>query len=163
MAHSNSYTIVNPRPTWDMHNPHSRLGQIWVTNIRKVYHPLGFHKGYNFPLFLIGVGALMGFVLSRMFYYDFDNTFSKVGWIVPKSRNLLTRFQNSKRSQASSTTTEVVTTKSASYYIWQACCPVVSSHVCSSSQSYATKPCSFTDSTVTPQLFSSLPAMLAHL
>jgi len=78
MAPPTSSTPANPRPKWDTHNPHSRLGQIWVSNIRKVYNPIGFHKGYNFPLFLIGVGGLMGFVLSRMQYFDFDGIFSKV-------------------------------------------------------------------------------------
>ncbi|KAK5092427.1 hypothetical protein LTR70_005538 [Exophiala xenobiotica] len=72
-----SYSPSNPRSKWDVHNPHSRLGQIWTTNIRKLYNPIGFHKGYNFPLFIIGVGGLMGFVLSRMFYFDFYGTFSR--------------------------------------------------------------------------------------
>lgn len=73
-----SYTLSNPRPKWDVHHPRSQLGQVWATNTRKLYHPIGFHKGYNFPLFIIGVGGLMGFVLSRMFYFNFDGIFSRV-------------------------------------------------------------------------------------
>ncbi|KAK5074502.1 hypothetical protein LTR70_008825 [Exophiala xenobiotica] len=71
------YTDINHRPKWDVHNPHSRLGQMWVSSLRKIYNPIGFHKGYNFPLFIIGVGGLMGFVLSRVYYFDFDGTFSQ--------------------------------------------------------------------------------------
>lgn len=69
----------NPRPTWDVHNPHSRFGQMFVTSMRKIYNPIGFQKGYNFPLFIIGVGGLMGFTLSRMMYWNVDGIFAKVG------------------------------------------------------------------------------------
>ncbi|KAK5070223.1 hypothetical protein LTR64_002063 [Lithohypha guttulata] len=67
----------NPRSKWDVHNPNSRAGQVFVTSFRKIYNPVGFRKGYNFPLFLIGVGGLMGFVLSRMMYLNWA-TFSAV-------------------------------------------------------------------------------------
>lgn len=68
----------NARPKWDVHNPHSTAGQTFVKTVRKVYNPIGFHKGYNFPLFIIGVGGLMGFTLSRMIYFDVEGTFAKV-------------------------------------------------------------------------------------
>lgn len=68
----------NPRPKWDVHNPHSHLGRVFVITMRKIYHPIGFRKGYNFPLFLIGAGGLMGFVLSRMYYFDINGVFYKV-------------------------------------------------------------------------------------
>ncbi|MBA7489873.1 hypothetical protein ES702_00407 [subsurface metagenome] len=68
----------NPRPKWDVHNPHSMAGQRIVTTMRKIYNPIGFKKGYNFPLFIIGVGGLMGFTLSRMYYWDFDGRFARV-------------------------------------------------------------------------------------
>lgn len=54
------------------------LGQKFVTTMRKIYNPLGFHKGYNFPLFLVGVGGLMGFTLSRMMYWNFTGIFAPV-------------------------------------------------------------------------------------
>lgn len=66
----------DPNDSW--HYPKSKAGQMWVKTWRKVYHPLGFKKGYNFPLFVILVGALMGFVLSRMMFLDFDAKFLKV-------------------------------------------------------------------------------------
>lgn len=37
---------------------------------RKVYWALGFKRGYNFPLFVIFAGALMGFTLARFQYLD---------------------------------------------------------------------------------------------
>lgn len=40
----------------------------FVAVARKLYNPIGFSKGYNFVLFFIFVGALMGFSLARMQY-----------------------------------------------------------------------------------------------
>ncbi|KFY38622.1 hypothetical protein V494_04286 [Pseudogymnoascus sp. VKM F-4513 (FW-928)] len=37
---------------------------------RKVYNPLGFKKGYNFPLFFIFGGAMLGFSLARISYIN---------------------------------------------------------------------------------------------
>lgn len=65
----------DPHDSW--HQPSSPLGQTWVRTWRKIYHPLGFSKGYNFPLFTIFAGALLGFVLSRLYFYDHDGTFLK--------------------------------------------------------------------------------------
>ncbi|KAM5364971.1 hypothetical protein ACJZ2D_011231 [Fusarium nematophilum] len=47
----------------------------FVAAARKVYNPIGFSKGYNFILFFIFAGALMGFSLARFQYLDFDGTF----------------------------------------------------------------------------------------
>lgn len=47
----------------------------FVTFSRKIYNPIGFAKGYNFVLFFIFVGALMGFSLARMPYLDYWHTF----------------------------------------------------------------------------------------
>ncbi|KAF5011838.1 hypothetical protein FDECE_2070 [Fusarium decemcellulare] len=47
----------------------------FVATARKVYNPVGFSKGYNFVLFFIFAGALMGFTLSRFQYLDYDGTF----------------------------------------------------------------------------------------
>ncbi len=44
---------------------------------RNVYHPLGFYKGYNFPLWIICGGALFAFSLARLFYLDLPGTFAK--------------------------------------------------------------------------------------
>ncbi|KAH7395433.1 hypothetical protein BKA64DRAFT_577322 [Cadophora sp. MPI-SDFR-AT-0126] len=38
--------------------------------MRKVYRPLGFQKGYNFPLFIIFGGAMLGFTLARLSYLN---------------------------------------------------------------------------------------------
>lgn len=44
----------------------------FVAVARKVYNPLGFAKGYNFVLFFIFFGALMGFTLARFQYLSFS-------------------------------------------------------------------------------------------
>ncbi|KAK3360662.1 hypothetical protein B0T25DRAFT_132370 [Lasiosphaeria hispida] len=47
----------------------------FVFQLRKVYNPIGFSHGYNFVLFVIFFGALLGFSLSRLMYLDFDGVF----------------------------------------------------------------------------------------
>ncbi|OQO01104.1 hypothetical protein B0A48_13347 [Cryoendolithus antarcticus] len=51
----------------------------FVRTMRKVYRPIGFRKGYNFVLFFITVGALLGFTLSRLQYLSFWGVFCKPG------------------------------------------------------------------------------------
>ncbi|KAK1983153.1 hypothetical protein LZ30DRAFT_589029 [Colletotrichum cereale] len=46
-----------------------------VALVRKVYHPLGFKRGYNFTLFAITAGGMMGFALSRIIYFNVDGVF----------------------------------------------------------------------------------------
>lgn len=47
----------------------------FVAFARRIYNPLGFHRGYNFPLWIIfGLGAL-AFCASRAMYFDFDDTY----------------------------------------------------------------------------------------
>lgn len=47
----------------------------FVAIVRRIYNPLGFYRGYNFPLWIIfGLGAL-GFSASRAMYLDYDNTY----------------------------------------------------------------------------------------
>ncbi|KAK2601839.1 hypothetical protein QQS21_004622 [Conoideocrella luteorostrata] len=41
----------------------------------KVFHPVGFRKGYNFILWFIFAGALLGFTLARLPYLNFDGIF----------------------------------------------------------------------------------------
>jgi hypothetical protein len=52
----------------------------FVATARRVYHPLGFKKGYNFILFVHTIGALLGFTLSRLMYLDIDNVFCGPGF-----------------------------------------------------------------------------------
>jgi hypothetical protein len=47
----------------------------FVRAARKVYNPVGFTKGYNFVLWFIFAGALLGFSLARMPYLNFYGTF----------------------------------------------------------------------------------------
>ena len=47
--------------------------------MRKVYNPVGFGKGYNFILWLLFAGALMGFALSRFFYLSYNGVFCSSG------------------------------------------------------------------------------------
>lgn len=48
-----------------------------VAIMRRVYNPIGFSKGYNFVLFVILFGAMMGFSLARFMYLDYDGIFCK--------------------------------------------------------------------------------------
>jgi len=43
--------------------------------MRKVYNPIGFSKGYNFTLFFIFAGAMIGFTLARFQYLSFNGIF----------------------------------------------------------------------------------------
>jgi len=47
-----------------------------VTFWQKVYRPVGFQKGYNFTLFIIFAGAMMGFTLARLSYLNIAGTAS---------------------------------------------------------------------------------------
>ena len=47
----------------------------FVAAVRKLYNPIGFSKGYNFVLFFIFAGALMGFTLARFQYLDYYGVF----------------------------------------------------------------------------------------
>ena len=49
----------------------------FVKTARKVYHPIGFKKGYNFILFFIFAGAMMGFCLARLEYLSINGIFKK--------------------------------------------------------------------------------------
>ncbi|KAL1859793.1 hypothetical protein Daus18300_009383 [Diaporthe australafricana] len=51
----------------------------FVGTMRKLYHPIGFKKGYNFGLWFIFAGALMGFTLARLQYLDFYGVFCSIG------------------------------------------------------------------------------------
>ncbi|KAL6722245.1 hypothetical protein ACLMJK_001352 [Lecanora helva] len=44
----------------------------FIRTMKKLYHPLGFKKGYNFYLWFIFAGALFGFSLSRFMYLNYD-------------------------------------------------------------------------------------------
>jgi hypothetical protein len=60
------------------HGPSSKAGQLFLRFGQKIYQPLGFKKGYNFILFFILTGALMGFVLARFQYLDIDGKLLQV-------------------------------------------------------------------------------------
>jgi len=47
----------------------------FVRVMRFIYNPIGFSKGYNFILFFIFGGALLGFTLARFQYVDFHGRF----------------------------------------------------------------------------------------
>lgn len=51
----------------------------FVTWARKAYNPIGFAKGYNFVLWFIFAGALLGFTLARFMYLDFSKNFCPKG------------------------------------------------------------------------------------
>ena len=47
----------------------------FVRALRHVYNPIGFSKGYNFILFFIFGGALLGFTLARFQFTDLNGRF----------------------------------------------------------------------------------------
>ncbi|KAI0132356.1 hypothetical protein BJ170DRAFT_245030 [Xylariales sp. AK1849] len=47
----------------------------FVARARKVYNPIGFSKGYNFVLWFIFLGALLGFTLARLQYLNIYGVF----------------------------------------------------------------------------------------
>ncbi|KAK4449057.1 hypothetical protein QBC34DRAFT_438491 [Podospora aff. communis PSN243] len=47
----------------------------FVRGMRKVYNPIGFTKGYNFTLFFIFGGAMLGFTLARFQYLSYSGIF----------------------------------------------------------------------------------------
>ncbi|KAL2071974.1 hypothetical protein VTL71DRAFT_11317 [Oculimacula yallundae] len=56
--------------TSNISDPPKREAGMFVRAMRKVYRPLGFQKGYNFPLFVIFGGAMLGFTLARFSYLN---------------------------------------------------------------------------------------------
>ncbi|SPN99695.1 uncharacterized protein DNG_02546 [Cephalotrichum gorgonifer] len=58
-----------------MVKPNRPPANAFVAAARKVYNPIGFSKGYNFVLFFIFAGALMGFTLARLQYLDYYGIF----------------------------------------------------------------------------------------
>lgn len=51
----------------------------FVARARKIYHPVGFQKGYNAILFIIFGGAMLGFTLARFEYLSFNGIFCNSG------------------------------------------------------------------------------------
>ncbi|CAG8423596.1 unnamed protein product [Penicillium salamii] len=47
----------------------------FVAAVRNVYNPIGFSKGYNFILWFIFAGGLLGFVLARLMFLDYGGIF----------------------------------------------------------------------------------------
>ncbi|KAF7983469.1 hypothetical protein HWV62_21762 [Athelia sp. TMB] len=58
-----------------MAQPEDRPANGFVKAARKVYHPLHFYKGYNFILYFIFAGALLGFILARLQYLNINGIF----------------------------------------------------------------------------------------
>lgn len=59
-----------------VNTPEQRPNAI-VRNLRKLYNPLGFSKGYNALLWFILAGAMFGFCLARTPYLAFDTFFKQ--------------------------------------------------------------------------------------
>ncbi|EON66199.1 hypothetical protein W97_05592 [Coniosporium apollinis CBS 100218] len=49
----------------------------FLRSYRKVYKTFGFNKGYNFPLYIIFAGAMLGFTLARFQYLSVGDRFAK--------------------------------------------------------------------------------------
>ena len=68
------YLAAQVRMTIHTYNPNPNA---FVRVSRKIYNPIGFKKGYNFVLFFIFAGALLGFCLARLQYLSIDGLFRK--------------------------------------------------------------------------------------
>lgn len=86
----------SPNDSW--HNPNSQGGKAFVGFWRKVYNPLGFKKGYNFPLFVILVGAMMGFVLARISYLNYAVGYLPVRNTVTSCYQSITKLTSTPRT-----------------------------------------------------------------
>ncbi|KAJ6437283.1 microtubule associated protein [Purpureocillium lavendulum] len=51
----------------------------FVATMRKIYNPIGFSKGYNFVLWFIFSGAMLGFCLARFMYLNYDGVYCPRG------------------------------------------------------------------------------------
>ncbi|KAL8714956.1 MAG: hypothetical protein Q9225_006485 [Loekoesia sp. 1 TL-2023] len=58
-----------------MGNEAAKPSNGFIRFMRKLYKPLGFKKGYNFTLWFIFAGALLGFTLARLQYLSIDGRF----------------------------------------------------------------------------------------
>ncbi|KAJ5704668.1 hypothetical protein N7536_000357 [Penicillium majusculum] len=47
----------------------------FVKVARPIYNPIGFTKGYNFVLYFIFAGAIVGFCLARLQFLAFNGIF----------------------------------------------------------------------------------------
>ncbi|KAG4440743.1 hypothetical protein IFR05_003787 [Cadophora sp. M221] len=63
-------TEAQSQPSSNPSDPPPREAGKFVSVMRKVYRQLGFQKGYNFPLFIIFGGAMLGFTLARISYLN---------------------------------------------------------------------------------------------
>lgn len=54
----------------------------FVALVRKIYNPLGFKRGYNFPLWFLTAFTALGFSAYRAKYLDYDNTYKNAKWAV---------------------------------------------------------------------------------
>jgi hypothetical protein len=52
--------------------PNRPPANAFVREMRKLYNPIGFTKGYNFTLFFIFAGAMLGFILARFQYLSYN-------------------------------------------------------------------------------------------
>lgn len=78
-----SYVHINmegrdSEPMTTSQKSRSKASRTVSSYYRAVYHVFGFQKGYNFPFYLITVGALFGFVLARFEYLSFNGIYMKV-------------------------------------------------------------------------------------
>lgn len=62
--------------TMTLHHPNPNPNN-FIRFMRQIYHPIGFKKGYNFTLFFIFAGAMLGFCLARLEYFSINGIFKK--------------------------------------------------------------------------------------
>ncbi|KPM37752.1 hypothetical protein AK830_g8834 [Neonectria ditissima] len=62
-----------------MDNPSKHPPNSLVGCLRRLYHPIGFSRGYNFALWFFLGGGFMGFSFSRLMYLDFQGILCPTG------------------------------------------------------------------------------------
>ena len=74
--HPSTHTTTATTTTKNnMAKPTRPPANAFVAFARKAYNPIGFSKGYNFVLFFIFAGAMMGFTLASLSKLDHRGTF----------------------------------------------------------------------------------------
>ncbi|KAK6507887.1 hypothetical protein TWF481_006308 [Arthrobotrys musiformis] len=66
------YSLSKPTPPTP---PPTDDANRFVRIARKLYHPIGFKKGYNFTFWFICCGAMLGFCAARLMYLNIEGIF----------------------------------------------------------------------------------------
>lgn len=72
LVDDSSLTATAAPVTYEVHTATVIHEKTWA---QRIYKPVGFSKGYNFVMYVIFAGAMVGFILARFMYLDFQERF----------------------------------------------------------------------------------------